>query len=230
MWSLVVLSVALGANPYLAQARSQYRQLDYERCVRTLNAALKAEVGPGEAAEIQLFQGLCQHGLGQLSEAENHVLLALRLDPDIRPPEDVSPAVTTFFENARKKLPAPVTPPKPAPVAETDAKPKDAPVQPKLTPSEEAVVVAPPVEQKSVRTYAVPIALSSAAVLATGTGIFFGLRAQADERAFKAEPLELPASRIAERARGSATAANVSYAVGGALAAGAAIAWTLLLR
>ena len=73
------------------------------------------------------------------------------------------------------------------------------------------------------RTWVLPVTLGGAAVVATGVGAIFGLRAGEYEGLSNRAPFTSDAHTYAGTARDSATAANVSYAGAAVLAVSAAV-------
>lgn len=94
------------------EVEALYRSLEYEQCLESARRGLRVKGSSEVRARIELFAGLCAHGLGQSQRATEHVTRALQLNPQISVPNDVSPKVLFFFRELRASLPPPAEPPR----------------------------------------------------------------------------------------------------------------------
>lgn len=224
--TLAVLVTLLAQTPDLDRAKEQYGQMKYDAALKSLAKAITA---PGitrvDRAVIYLYTGLCRHQSGDEKGAQAAFREALAIDRALELPAGAGPKAVLTFERARAELP-PVQP----------AAPPPPPAAPPLTPPppvpapEPVVTRPPPAPEEPPRVkrwwpFAVSLALGAAS---GGTGIFLGTRASSTFANAQAEPFGSEGQRLANTAYTYATAANVLYAVAGALALFAviaAIAW-----
>ena len=222
-------------NPYLPQARVYYQGLEYEKCLARLEQAEKWQNSPQEQVEIELYNGLCKLNLGRTSDAEAHFRTAVRLNPKAQLPPYTSPKIVALFEDLKKDAapPAAVEEPRPAePTVATAAVTKtetDAPTKVDLAPHP----VQPSGAQQALHTevhaksYALPLSLGGAAVVAAGVGGFMGMRAKQLETQVQGAEYESDAIALGKQAKDSATFANIGFGVAGAEATAAIVAWVL---
>jgi hypothetical protein len=115
-----------GPNPFLAQAKENYRNLEFERCLQRLQQAPQWRSSPQELLDIELYAGMCSYQLNQLPVAEEHFRLALRIQPTAELPAYTSPKLVDFFKRIKKSMPK---------VADKPAeKPADKPAEPEKPP------------------------------------------------------------------------------------------------
>lgn len=184
------LSMALFAaapNPFLAEARVQFQAQEYARCLKRLEQSSSWRSTTAEEAEIALYRGLCQLGVGDDAAAAGSLERALVIDPRVALPTWVSPRLAEAFEAARRRVGV-------AP---------DAPARP-----EPSLATAP------TRSVGVIPAIVAAGVSAVALGIAIGLgvHARALEGRSFSERFEVDARSAALGARDFATAANGVYA------------------
>lgn len=94
-----------GPNPFLAQAKENYRNLEFERCLQRLQQAPQWRSSPQELLDIELYAGMCSYNLNQLPVAEEHFRLALRIQPTAELPAYTSPKLVDFFKRIKKTMP-----------------------------------------------------------------------------------------------------------------------------
>jgi hypothetical protein len=228
--SSLSLAQGKGANPYLSQAKVYYQDLEFERCLQRLSQAAKWESSTKEDAEVALYNGLCQLGLGKEKNARKDFEIAVRIDPTISLPAQQSPRVTGLFASVKDSLPAEKPVPKPVekipeekPV-DIKVVPKDAPKEVRLTPPPpNSIVVVPIVAAAPNRT--VPIALGIAGGVALAAGVVLGILAQGKANEADKAVFESDGIRLGNEANALSTGANVSYIAGGALVVSGVVAW-----
>ena len=231
----MVVALALGAepppNPYLVQAKSFYKRVDYESCLKRIEQAVRWTNTPAQLVEIEIYWGLCQFEESP-ETAKQHFALALQLNPSVQLPEFTSPKVLSAFKEMAALLPRPEAPDAGTagsgpPVA------ADVPLAIDLRPPDPAppAVKEPIAQPVPARTFPrVSIGLGIAAVVAAATAATFGVLAKQNESAVNdvsVDPFTSDAARDANRAQFDAGAANVGWAVAGTCAAAAVIVWLL---
>lgn len=235
-----VASPSRALNPYLAQARVLYQSMDYENALARLKkAATWTATSDTEAAEIQLYTGLCNSQLGDLAAARAAFRLAIERDPAIVPPPLTSPKIDGLFKeelaaySAAHPAKAPVVE---APPPESIRVPE--PAEPKRVPDEGAAESAlmrdlasplpssAPTAQASEVTHRVwPGAIAvAAAVVAGGCAAYLGIKARSQSSDAHNAEYASDARRLSDAAHSSATQANILYGIaGGAAAVGVAL-------
>ncbi|MFT3835667.1 MAG: hypothetical protein QM723_01550 [Myxococcaceae bacterium] len=234
MLGLALLLLAAEPRPaldpddaFLAQARVFALGQDFEKCLKRLEQANKKGVSNQRLAEIDLYQGLCQFGLGNEKGAMGSWELALRLDPKAKLPRMQSPKVKELFEKLRAQVPAApeeVAPPKedlkevkndrPEPGscrASTDCSALELCVNNRCVPPPPQVPAAPPPKH-----LAAPITLGVAGVAAVAGGVVFGLLAKKAESDSHAAFFADESGRLATRATTDALVANICFGVAAA--------------
>jgi hypothetical protein len=220
---LLLLSAQVGlaaTNPYVAQAKVHYQRLEYEQCLKRLNSAsLLKGIEQGDLAQIELYEGLCKLGLGQMSDAQANFDLALQLDPAIALPPLQSPRIVELFRKAQAKLPQPepVVPVAPQPEPTLTAEPLTArltePTQPPPAVVDVPTAVAIPAP---VRRSFVPTAVfTTLAAVAVGLAVVFGLTARSTAVLANEAPFQSDALVYGGQARTLATASTVSWVTAG---------------
>lgn len=131
LWLLLVFSAtpAFAQPPraleFAIEAEALYQSLEYEQCLKSVDKGRRAQGSAKDRSEVELFAGLCEHGLGRGEQAARRFQRAAKLNPGIRLPVYVSPKVQEFFrasvpvpkrksqfaEAPRKKAPPRSTPP-----------------------------------------------------------------------------------------------------------------------
>jgi hypothetical protein len=222
-------------NPFLAQAKVLYLDLEYARCAQRLEQGRSWKSSRQELAEAELYAGLCAFGLGDTEEAARHFQMSLGIQPDIQLPMHTSPKIREQFnavsENIRRDTEA-AEPEKPALVPAPLAEPVTAPDAPKAEAARPTPVLPVPAKQRPPspsaraaqpkgRSLILPLTLAGGAAVSFGAGGYFGLRAQR----FEKRSYELKVSREIESAglsaRQNAKYSNVAYGVGAASAVAA---------
>ncbi len=197
---------AQAPNPYLVQAKAHYLNLDFERCLKRVSQGAQVPGPDAERAEVMLYSGLCNMGMGNVRAARHDFQVALRLAPSLELPPFQSPRVVTVFEAARGQ----------------SKEVSDAPVAVALTPvpePEPAVEVAPNVYRVSApQTHLAPLVLAAGAVIVFAASLVLGLAAQSAETAANTAHYEVTAFDYANQARAFALGSNIGYGVGGVLA------------
>ena len=100
-----------GPNPFLAQAKENYQNLEFEKCLQRLAQAPQWRSSPQELLEIELYAGMCSYNLNQLGPADEHFRLALRIAPSVELPAYTSPKLVEFFRRIKKAMPKVEKPP-----------------------------------------------------------------------------------------------------------------------
>jgi len=218
----VALALALAAaapNPYLAEAKSLYDALDFERCLARLELASKKWTStPKELFEIEVYSGLARLNLGQGKKATRHFRLAQRIDPAGELPPYTSPKAVDLWLEVKKSLDEPT-----GTFTDTDL-PEDAPTKPELTPPLK-VEEPSPLATVDWKRHAAPLALSAAAVVALAVGIGLGVSAKSLEAQANAAAYESDFVRLGNQASANAFGANVAYGVAAACAIAAGVLW-----
>lgn len=219
----LALLLAAAPNPFLAEAKAQYQALEFEKCAARLKqAGTLWKSTTAELRDIELYLGLCTFNLGKSQEAAEHFRTALRIDEAAELPAYTSPKAVELFLAVKQEL---RTPPEPFPDSDL---PDDTPKKPKLTPAPRAesppAVAAKPLPLKPV----VPIALGGLGVAAAVVAIAVGAQASGLAQQANAATFESDFHRLADEARGTATASNVLWGTAAALGVGAALSWVLL--
>ena len=204
---------AAGDNPYLAQAKTLYDALEFERCLERIKQAKAWDSSAAERIEVEMYAGLCAISVGRESEARDAFQVVVRLCPTCTVAKFTSPRIVALFDEVAKdvnaRAPVKVVPP----VAATTPPSALAPVS----------VAA----QVPVRSWWVPSILAGAAVAATGVGAGFGVASLNQERQAKVKTYEVDMQREGDWARASARNANISYGVAGAFAVAAVVSYFL---
>jgi hypothetical protein len=235
-----------GNNPFLKQAKENYQKLDFEKCLQRLAQAPQWKSAAAELVEIELYAGMCHFNLNQSADAEERFRLALRLNPEAELPAYTSPRIVDFFLGVKRKLklpppaskewveaPAPKEEPAPKKAEPPAAVKKIEPDEPKAEPLPRLLPVAKPgpvlppqvTAPLVLPRYRAPIALGVVAVIAVGTGIALGLNARSLQNRANAARFESDFHELGDAAQTNAALADVSYAVGGASALGAVLAF-----
>lgn len=213
----LVLTLVLGANPFLEQARDHYVALDFEQCVKRIDQATAWKGSTiDEQRDIELYAGLCHLNLSQRREAAEHFRIALRIDGSADLPPYSSPKAVELFLRVKKVMQEP-----PSPLPDDDS-----PFATELTPKPKPDPLPPP-PPPAWKKQAGPIALGVIAAAALGTGIGLGLHAKGLESQANAARYDTEFVALGSAAKDSAIAANVSYGV--AVLSGAAGLAILLL-
>jgi len=201
---------------YLIAAKRLYEDLEYERSLEQLQRAKKASTQLETDVAIALYEGVLRAELRQQAEAEAAFKTGLLLNPDAPLPVKVSPKVRALFERTRVEARQEVAalrarqPPTPAPTT---------------TPR---VIPASRVETSAPRPFpVVPMTLLGVAVVAVGTGVVFGVRANRSADAARQAEFQDVARRYSDTARDQARAANIGYAAAGVTAAAALVVYLL---
>ncbi len=196
---------AAGENPYLAQARSLYEGLEFERCLERLKQATQWENTPAERIDLEMYGGLCAFSVGREAQARDHFEVVLRLCPTCTVPKYTSPRIVALFEKLSREFKA----------RAADAPTVEAPPPP-------SVPVVQAASERS-RSFFWPAVLGGSAAIAAGFGVGFGVVALNQERAASSRTYETEIERERAWARASARNANISYGVAGAMAVAAAV-------
>lgn len=217
--TLALLVTLLAQAPDLDRAKEQYEAMKYDAALRSLAKAITAPgVTRADRAVIYLYTGLCRHQTGDEKGAQAAFREALAIDRGLELPPGAGPKAALTFERARAELP-------PVQVAAPPPEPAPALPPPPAVPAPEPVVVQPPTEEpprvKRWWPFAVSLALGAAS---GGTSVFLGTRASSTFAMAQAQTFGSDGQALASSAYGYATAANVLFAVAGALAVFAVIA------
>src|SRR5437016_5583825 len=95
-------------NPFLKEARVFFEDLEYQKCVRRLEAGSDWHSEAAELVEVELLSGLCKAHMGRNAEAVDHFKTALHLNPQSELPPATSPKVISLFEDAKSRVRAEV--------------------------------------------------------------------------------------------------------------------------
>ena len=116
---LALLALAVD-DPRFAAGIEAYNEFDFERAALELQSlAIDAERFEPEArAEIFVWLGLAQAGLGDFDEAERRFTDAVALIPTMTLPVEVSPKVAKLFEEVKARRPAAPAEPEPGPAGQ----------------------------------------------------------------------------------------------------------------
>lgn len=220
----LAVSLSLGAdapNPFLAEAKTLYESLDFERCLARLDQASKKWTStPKELFEIEVYSGLARFNLGQEPQAREHFRVAQRIDPAGELPPYSSPKAVDLWLEVKQSLV-----PKPPPFPDADL-PDDAPrrtdLKPTPTPAPAPLTATPRLEW---RRHAAPVALSIVAAAGLAAGIGLGVHAKSLEGQANAAYYESDFRSLGNAARANAIGADVAYGVAIAAAVTAGILW-----
>ena len=198
----LVLHLLLAANPYLPRALKQIRALEEQAALKTLDQALRYEGSTEtETATAHLYLGLVHATRAKEAEAIAAFKRALALDPELRLPDEMSPAVMGWWKRAGGKL---------------DAR------QPALVPPPPVIIVQqppPPAEPPPPpwKRY-LGVGISGGAVISLGSGLLVGQRAVALKRLADGA-VDIGIGQSYQRGAESwATSANALFVVAGVLA------------
>ncbi len=210
-------------NPYLNQAKEFQQQLDFEKCLHRLEQASRwANNTKLQLAQIELYSGLCEAGLGHETEAFEHFELGFVLDRDLELPPQQGPKITALFRKAKDKAPPPEEPAVPLKTPPPEPPPSLVPVEPPPTPP--AVVIEP---AKPLHIGAPLGIFIAGAVVAGGGGLFGGL-ALASKNKGLAEKYESDQVADLNVAKAEALVANILFSVAGAALVAALITYFAL--
>lgn len=213
----LTLTLAAQPNPFLAEAKTLYQDLDFERCVSRLAQASAWQSTKDELRDIELYLGLCEFNLGRTKKAAQHFRTALRIDETAGLPPYSSPKVVDLFLRVKKSLEAP-----PEPMPDSDL-PDDAPIERPLEPKK---VVAPS-EPSVFEKHPAPATLGIVAGVALAAGIGLGVNARNLSLEANEATVDQVFGQKAAAARGNATGANVAYALAAAAAITAVVTYLL---
>jgi hypothetical protein len=194
----------------LEAAKIFYQELAFPRCLQQLERAGANATDPRTLSEIELYFGLCRFNLGEVARAEEHFVIALRLDPAIALPPLTSPKIERAFSAARLRA--------------AEAGPLGVARVAKAQPAPEAA--APSAELARARR-----PLPTRWVLGAGAGVVagvvLGVFAAALARQANAEDVDLRSAQLATSARVAAVGANVAFGLAGlcAVAGAATYVW-----
>jgi hypothetical protein len=228
---LVALITATAAaaepNPYLNQAKSFQEQLDFEKCLRRLEQASRFNGNTkGQLAEIELYSGLCEAGLGHETEASEHFELGLQLNPYLELPPQQGPKITSLFKKAKDKLPPP-----------SKEELKEPPAAPPPQHSEAVVPAGPPpapppatttIEPAKTTHLGVPLGILAVGAVMLGSGVALGVVSKNMADAAHMQPktmFEMDVLAQLQQAQTLALVSNVLFAVAGAALIGAVAAY-----
>ena len=102
------------AEALLQQAEKFYEQLEYETALQSLIRVHQAKgVSLMQRARSFLYMGVCFTAIGKAEDAVQSFMALLKIKPDFRLPNGVSPSIRAMFKEAlsRLKLPAQGAPP-----------------------------------------------------------------------------------------------------------------------
>jgi hypothetical protein len=223
----LLLAAAAGAqpaNPYLNQAKEFQAQLDFEKCLRRLEQASRWNGNTKQQlAQIELYSGLCEAGLGHEKEAAEHFELGFALDPSLELPPQQGPKITALFKKAKAHAPPPDPHAeiKPAPPLEqpTQAVPPPEP-PPTPAPAESQPTPAPATIEAAKTTHlAAPLSIAAVSVVSCGVGIAFGVLSKSTADTARMAMMSMFESDVVAKLQIAQTyglIANVLFGVAGA--------------
>lgn len=222
----VVVCISFSSIP-LAEARNRYLskgikfidQAEDEQAIATLRRALRWKGNtPVDLTKIHLYLGIAHFNLLQKETASMHFKAAIKLNPKVQAPDDVSPLIETFLEEIKSKERSAGTPSTPTPGVEV--------FNPRADPNRpvpEVVTVSQSQDQPEGRYWPGWLCVGVAAA-ALGTGITMGVLSgnHADEAK---DPSRNYNDQVLshEKASDFALVANIMYGVAGASAIAAGI-------
>lgn len=105
--ALLVMALPLEQDPAFAEGRRLYEASEYEQAIfRLQEAALVVDRPSGERAQALMWLGLAYAGFGDTPAARHAFGDAIRLDPAIAAPIEISPKVTAELEAVREQVTA----------------------------------------------------------------------------------------------------------------------------
>jgi hypothetical protein len=217
-----------GTNPYLNQAKVFQQQLDWEKCLRRLEQASRWNANTSaQLAEIELYAGLCEAGLGHETEAYEHFELGFQLDPALELPPQLGPKISALFQKAKAKAA------KSRPAAVEPELKKQPELAPAATPSLEPVAAPPPTPPPAVAAeagsgaahIAVPLAFGGISLISGGIGLVFGLQSKSTLDQARLAHFDSEDAALRRVAADRALVADVLFAVAGAALVAAVIAF-----
>ncbi len=218
MLAFAALLLSASPNPYLAQAKVLHQGLEFEKCLKRLEQATRWDNSKEQLAEIELYAGLCQFGLGDQLGATEHFEMGLKISPKLVPPPMVGPKVSALFQKAQAKVLPRVDSETPSLAAPPEETPPPQPKRVELVPAPEPVA---PVEihqepPKRGRHLVAPLAVLGVSAAAAIVAIVFGAQAKSYESQANAGMFESDSIAWGATARTDALVANVCWAVAGA--------------
>jgi hypothetical protein len=201
-------------NPYLNQAKTFQQGLDFEKCLKRLEQAARWNNSKAQLAQIELYGGLCELGLGHDTEALDHFELGLALDPTISLPPGLGPKTAALFQKAKAKAPKP--PPqqaelKPPPKSEPEVAPTPLPPPPTPPPA------APPPEVERQQLHLVaPLTLAGISAASVIVAAIFGVQANSFQGQSRAAMYDSEAAALLQTGKTDALIANILFGVAGA--------------
>ena len=218
---------ASGPNPFLAQAKVHYEALDYLQCLRRLEQGASWPSAPPEAAQLQVYTGLCRFGSDDVEGATLAFQHAATLDPTVTLPPYTSPKVREAFRAATETQRAQPAAPTPAPILPPRDPPQDLLPRTTALPMQATPSVAR--EQRNSRrgVGAWTFVLGGVSVGALGAGVGLGFAAQSTAGQARGARFESDSHDEGQRARAQALGANVSYGVAVAALVGTVVTWVV---
>ena len=104
------------AEGLLQKAEKFYEQMEYAAALQSLIKVHQVQgVAPMQRARSFLYMGVCFTAQGKAEDAVQSFMALLKLKPDFRLPNGVSPSIRAMFKEAllRLKMPAQAPPPQP---------------------------------------------------------------------------------------------------------------------
>lgn len=241
-WSLVLALLASGLanaaapNPYLVHAKVLHQGLEFEKCIKRLNAASNWPTSStSEQAEIELYHALCLLGLSRDTQAAEHFEMALRIDRNIELPPLQGPRIVAEFNKVKARVIAQLGPdavepaptPQPPPVVTAPPvvapPPTDTPTAPKLEPTpappKASDLVTPPVKQQRFAFLRTTI-FGGVTVAMALTAVLFGVLAQDSAKKANDARFQDDSLAIGQRARTEALTSTIGWSLAGAAAVG----------
>jgi hypothetical protein len=211
-----LVAQAAFANPYLNQAKAFQQQLDFEKCLRRLEQASRWQGNTkAQLAQIELYGGLCEAGLGHETEALEHFELGFTLDPKLELPPQQGPKITRIFNKAKEKAPPPEETVEAKPAPPPTPEPKKVEVEPPPPSPPPAVVIEP----AKTTHLAPPLIIGAVGLAAVGVGVAFGVLSKSAADNAHSMPMTAFESDIRSQlasAQTDALIANVLFGVAGA--------------
>lgn len=213
---------AYAAEPSaLQRGKDFYRALEFEKCVKTLEAAQSTLTAAQDLVDRELYLGLCEAALTHVRQASRAFETALELDPTARLPAHSSPKVEALFELAKKRTGQNAAPPR-----EPVVPPQSATVTSPATATIPALTEQPPAQPTTsprgsgVPTW-IPWTVGGLGVAGLATFVGLGLAAKdAESRANSLQTFPDESARLGVVAGQRAIGANVALGAGIAALAG----------
>ncbi len=103
-FSFSMVPLAEARNRYLSKGIKLIDQAEDEQAIATLRRALRWKGNtPVDLTKIHLYLGIAHFNLLQKDTASKHFKSAIKLNPKVQAPDDVSPLIETFLEDIKRE-------------------------------------------------------------------------------------------------------------------------------